>query len=522
MRSTIHIFLLLAMLGCAVGARGQGSPLLYGSQRIPQMNEVNPAFFPSSTRGYMSTFGLHVSYSLPFGISEVAYDTVMGNEQYPSRHYTYVNLNRLAEKLADNSQINVGFSSYLPCFGLRFGKNFLTFSSQIKTTVSAGFPFQALKLLTEGNAEMDGSVRPVEMVAGKLLDAQAYLELGVGYGREIIDGLTVGVRVKPVLGLINVNTGDTRLTLETAEGMDSISANVYYQVQAALPAQVTLTDSTMDELLNSINGATLMQGLGKALGWGLDLGAVYRMGPFEFSASITDLGRIKWKNVYELHPRNGESQSFAFTGVDVNEAIHGGSVNMDTLTAAWKEQLDELSDATVTTGESYSSGLHTKFNLGAFFNVSIPGPKLRVGLLFHGERMPRMAQNLKEYRRTILCSNTTLMADLNLFDWVELTLSNTIVGNGHRGRFFNPGLGINVMLGHSAQMYFLTDYVSHFNFAKQREASFYFGTNLLFGRKKSLLSAMAAMGDGYELVSYGSPLCGTAVAQCNEYNNFSQ
>ncbi|MDY5969270.1 MAG: DUF5723 family protein, partial [Bacteroidales bacterium] len=272
MKHIIFLSLLAAMLVCTAKAIGQGSPLLYGSQRIPQMNELNPAFFPSSSRAYISTFGLQMSYSLPFGIKEVAYDTVMGNAQYPHQQYTYVNLNKLVDKLADNSQLNIGFSSYLPCFGLQFGKNFLTFSSQIKTTASAGFPFQALKLLTEGNADMDGSVHPMEMVAGKLLDAQAYLEFGVGYGREIIDGLTVGVRVKPVLGLFNVNTGDTRLTLETAEGMDSMSANVYYQVQAALPVQATLADSTLKELLDKMDAASILQSIGKAFGWGLDIG----------------------------------------------------------------------------------------------------------------------------------------------------------------------------------------------------------------------------------------------------------
>ncbi|MDY5968959.1 MAG: DUF5723 family protein, partial [Bacteroidales bacterium] len=246
-------------------------------------------------------------------------------------------------------------------------------------------------------------------------------------------------------------------------------------------------------------------------------GAKYEMGPFEFSASITDIGHITWNHVYELHPRNGDGQSFVFSGIDVSNAINDGNVNMDTLMSAWTAQLDELSDAIVSNGTSYKSGLHTKFNLGAFFNVPLVGPKLRVGVLFHGENMPRMAQSLEEHRRNILCSNTTLMADLNLFDWAEFTLSNTIVGNGHRGRFLNPGFGVNLMLGHSAQLFFLANYLSHFNMAKQREASFYFGTNILLGHRKTLLSENVRAEKGYDLASYGSSRQGGASVQSETY-----
>lgn len=462
----------------------QSSNLMYGSTRIAQMNSLNPAFFPTNCNIYINTLGLNIDGSIPLSITDIAHDTIMRDPNTgKNQHYNYISVNGLIDQLSENSQINLNINQYLLGFGFRVGPSFITFSTQLRMNNSIGLPMDALSVLTTGNANMDGTTKDIEIASGDLLNMQAYLETSIGYGMKI-GNLTIGAHIKPLIGLYSVTTQDTRVDINTKEDMSSMSADIYYHARVALPVDVTLDDSTsVQDLLD--NAADNLSNSKKTdFGWGLDLGAKYDWHHFEFSASITDLGYIKWNTVYDLHPRNSEEQEFVFQGININESINGGEVNLDTIFSQYKEQLDDLRDAVVTHGESYRTGLHTKFNLAGFYNFPVAGIKLRAGLLIHGELTPRMAASLDEAKH-ILRRNVSFIGGVNLFDWMEFSLSNSIISNGYKTNIFNPGLGANFMLGHVAQFYMLMDYGT-FHFTQKKNFSLYIGGNLMFGRRSFL------------------------------------
>lgn len=465
--------------------RAQSSNLMYGSTRIAQMNSMNPAFFPTNCNVYVNTLGINLNGSLPINVKDIIHDTLMPNPSTGvEQHYNYVDLNNMIDKLTQNSQINLGLNQYLLGFGFRLPSSFVSFSTQLKMSGNIGLPMEALSLLTEGNADMSGTPHTIALAGNDLIDLQAYIEMAIGYGIKI-KNLTLGARLKPLIGLFNVSTDDTRVNIHTAADMSSMTADVYYHARVALPIDVTLNDSTsvgdlMSGAMNNLSSAVK----NLDFGWGLDLGAKYEWKNFEFSASIIDMGYLKWHTVYDLHPRNGEEQDFVFEGVDISQALNGGEMNLDTLMSQYKEQLNELTDASITRGESYKTGLHTKFNIAGFYNFPLLGITFRAGLLMNGELTPRMAA-AEGASSHILRSNISAIGSVNLYDWMEFTVSNTIVSNGYKTKAFNPGFGANFMIGRAAQFYILMDYGS-FHFTKTKEFSIYMGGNLMFGRKKFL------------------------------------
>lgn len=476
----------------------QNSNLLYGSTRIPQMNNVNPAFFPTNNSVYVNGFGLNLNLGLPITLSDVVQTNKQMTDPKTGRTgtYNYIDLNNLMTKLTENSQINLGMDQYLLGFGFRVLNNFFTVSTQLRMTANVGIPLDVLELLNEGNANMEtGEVRDIDIVNGNLLTSQVYVELALGYGIKL-GHLTVGARVKPLIGLYNFTTANTHVTMRTDGDLKHISADAYYQARLSLPIDVEYYEGlTVGNIGEELQKALKNNQIARpAIGLGVDLGAKYNWNMFEFSASILDIGRLKWKTVYDLHPSSGEGAEFVLEGIDITSAIQNQTINTDSLTAEFKEQLTKLSDATVEKGAAYSTGLQTKFNLAAFANFPT-WPKTRAGIVINGTMTPRM---LGGGKTRMMRKNVTLVGSVNLFNWLEVSLSNTIVSNGYRTRVINPGIGINSMIGRSVQGFILLDYCS-LNPTKLNNLNLFMGTNLLFGNKTANTSLLGQNLTEYEL-----------------------
>ncbi len=473
----------------ATNAVAQNSSTLYGVTRIPQMNSVNPAFFPIHTKAYTSTFGLNVMGSFPMSLNELIRDTTVFDAYGTEQRYNLVDVNSIIDYLKENNQFNLGTDINLLGAGFKLGNiAFLTLGLQMQIDGHIGLPIEALNLITDGNVGPDSiPTQTVNLLHGDLLNFQANFGAAIGLGIKL-KRLTLGVRAKPLLGLVDINTRNTYINLETDENINKVMATVHYNAQMALPLHVDIAQyDSPEELFNNlgniVNGFSLSD-----LNWGLgvDLGAKYEILGFEFSASVLDLGGIRWNTVYNLQPRNGEG-TFAFEGIDASDLINGGNINMDSIVQQYKDEAEELLDAAFVPSESYTTTLRPKFNIGAFYKVPIIsglGLTVRAGLLWHGELAPRMA-SLADAKEELLYQNLTAMASVNLFDWLELTVTNSVIHNGSQTMFINPGASVNIMLLNRFQFYALMDYGA-FRFTDAKDFNFYIGTNMLFGRRKLL------------------------------------
>lgn len=448
------LFITLSILLTSAVSFAQVSNVMYSSTLVPQAGALNPAFFPKNTSIYIALPGINPQLQSPLSFNDIfQYDA--------AAQQTNINLNNLVSSLAEDGNINLDLNVHGAGLGLKLGRGQLSLAAQVKANMHLGIPSGLMTFLNEGNYSHRGE--KLELVDGSLLNVQAYSELSVAYGRELIDGLTVGARVKILNGLLSANTAGSSLALTTAEDLSSIQATLATRVQYS-----SFLDSNLHFNPNNL--------ITNNWGFGFDLGAHYEMGILEFSASILDLGKgITWNdNVKNIIPKNNEEGVFVFEGIDLTSLITNGSIDSN-LAHTLTDSLSSLLQYETVDGQSFTTKVPTKVNAAVMVHPIAP---LRAGVMFHGE-MDRYTN--AEDAFTKLRSNTTLLGNLNLNDWVELMVSASIVGDGDHVSWFNPGFGINLSLARTFQVYGMVDYISNLRLVEAKSLNLAVGINLLLG-----------------------------------------
>ena len=78
--------------------------------------------------------------------------------------------------------------------------------------------------------------------------------------------------------------------------------------------------------------------------------------------------------------------------------------------------------------------------------------------------------------------NTTLSAGVNVFNWLEFIIGSSVVFDGGKADFFNPGAGVVISLGTALQTYLMADYVSSIYALDSKAFNLKFGFNLVIGK----------------------------------------
>lgn len=461
---TAAITLLLA-LPCGKQAQAQTSTLLYSSTILPHGNSMNPAFFPN-TGLYLALPSLNMDLGMPISYSELLqYD--------PVNNVSNINLNNIANNLMEGNSFSINPQIYALGLGIKLGNSFLTASAQVKGNINLTAPAGLLTFLNEGNMNYLGEGNELELISGNLLNVNMYAEAAVGFGHKFdlpIGELTAGIRLKALDGLMNLSTSNTYARLYTKEDLTALRANLYYQINTAgmmgfdANGNPTVTIHTTDNLFDNMS-------------FGVDFGARWETDNFDISFSVLDLGtRLNWnQNVMQIVPENGET-SFTFEGIDASGLIQGGKLDTSFL-STFKDTLMSMTNYVTRDGESYWTSVPTRINLGAFYKV---GSILRVGAVFHGEidrQINSFELNLDDVK-TAVRSNITLMANVNIFNWLEVMVGNSIVDDGVKATALNPSIGIAANPLTCIQAYFLLDYISNIYLVDARRANLTLGVSL--------------------------------------------
>ena len=446
--------------------------MFYHTLRTPQSNLMNPSFFPTNTTWYINLPGADLQFGSPVAINDfIKYDA--------TSQRTIVNLDSMMNHLTGESRFRLATNINLFGFGFKVKNLFFDFNTRLMNHVSIGFPTEMVNALRIGNFDENGNLRPVvELLDGDIVNATSYLEtaLGAGYHFEELN-LTVGARAKLLFGVANVQTDNTRLEFITDPGMDSITARMYYEIQAATFAPYDTNQKkfifNMGDIFSNAN-----------TGFAFDIGAKYDWGPFTFSFAINDLSAgIHWKNnVMTWRPKNGQGV-LVFNGVSINDMLDGGTFSMDSLTSQFENQLEEMTPTGDSVGDYWFS-IPTKIYLGASYNFA---NFFRAGFLFHGQfdrgllsKSNSLGMDLSDAENTFRW-NTTLSIGMNLYDWLEVTAANSIVYDSKSLDIINPGLGLVITPGRIFQIYIMGDYISDFYLTESKAFNLKVGLNLLFG-----------------------------------------
>ena len=309
------------MLVCTLSANAQFLRTSYFMEGTHYRQQLNPALTP--TKGY---FNLPVigAVNATVGSTSLGYQDIIDIIDDGDDFYTKPDF---MNRLKDNNKLNVNFSTEILSAGWYKGKNFWSFNIGLRTDIGANLTKNMFTFLNEMETVEENWRNSNYDISGQQLNINAYTEIGLGLSRQINSRLTVGARVKALLGIGNMELKLNRVAmsanLPSDQQINQWSSESYWNSmtpsQAAQAAQ-ELKDKFNNyhanltvgaELKSSFKGLELQEEEGKdyvtdfdfdsgklgiaGYGFGLDLGASYKiLDNLTVSASVLDLGFISW------------------------------------------------------------------------------------------------------------------------------------------------------------------------------------------------------------------------------------
>jgi hypothetical protein len=407
MLKNILLSILLAII--TKMAFSQQDLTLYYMDRIPQANQLNPAFFPE--RKLNIGVPLLSSTYLSLSNSGFAYNDLD-------------NIDNAIRNLAQRNFLTMNFKMELLSGGIRIKeKNYLSFNITEHFNSRLIYPGAMVLLAWEGNG---GSLLGQRAdMNGLGFDFNHYREYAVGYSRKLMDEkLSVGGRFKYLSGFQNFVTRRSELGVHTDEETHDIT----------IDGAVEVSSSGFDAIRNGeIDPAKILLNAGNH-GFGMDLGINYKItDEISINAAIQDFGFIRWNNDVRNFRQN--DFRFEFRGFDLGSMITG-----DTARSSYQEVADTLRSIFNITDdtESYTTLLTSRFMIGGLYQFH---EKHSAGTLLHGEI-------IKGYFRPAV----TFSLNSKLGKWFSGSLSYSYYNSSFR----NVGIGLSFN-GGPFQFYIVSD-----------------------------------------------------------------
>jgi hypothetical protein len=458
MRSRYFILMFFAGILAITSYAQQPSATLYHMAGIPQRSFLNPAFQPEAG-GFtaMPGFGM---INLQVGNSGFNYSDIV---VYTDTGKT-ISFDKILGSMPSVNRLYAEFSYQPVAFGFRFlKKGYFTFDMGPRTSVQFFYPKDLFGLAIKGNGHEDYLGKRISF-DNMGMEVSFTNDVSIGYSHQIFNGFTLGVRGRFIQGLVNLHTEKFILGLTTDEESFHLTADADVKVSTSVPEFLLDTAALRNNATSWFIDQTRAY-LKKNQGWGLDIGASYKvMDRLLISASINDLGYIKWGG----DPVNISSKGeYTFTGLDFSGMIQGNDMD---------EQVDKLLDSIRsifspdTTYLPYTQRLVPSLNIGAGFYITrddVVGAHLR-NQFYNGLWFPQITFSYNHRFGRVL----SLSGSYGL----------------ERGSYTNLGVGMALKLG-SFQYYLITDNLMAFAFPlSARSVNVVTGINWLFRHKPEKIS----------------------------------
>ena len=431
-KKSLYLLVLLAII--MQEAASQNSQTLY-FMNLPQNHLLNPALKPSNSF-YLSVpalTGININVNNNFvNFSDVIMPNQKGDSLISFLHPDY-NPDNFLKKLKTSNFIAPEINIQLLGLGFKAGKD-MYISLDITERVEGNFalPKDLFVLALKGNNDFVGKTINLTGLDARL---RYYHEFGMGVSKNITSKLRIGIRGKLLFGVANMSLNNKSLGL-TVNNDYSYDFNADVSANISAPVKVYSTGNKIDSVVfddKRLKEPSFYFNT-KNMGLGVDIGAVYQLtDKICFSASITDLGYIKWKSDVTNLQANS---TFKFSGFNITD-VANGTKTIDQLAT---EMVDSLKNSfkISNTSTGFNTYLPTKVYLGASYNLT---KSISLGILscslFSG----------KQIREAL-----TLSANINLGSAISTTVSYT----AENSRYNNLGAGLAFRLG-IFQIYLMTD-----------------------------------------------------------------
>ena len=377
--------------------------------------QLNPALAPG--RGYLNlpvigTFNASVNSST-LGYQDVMdiIDNSEGSDFFTSDAFI--------KKLDNVNNLNVNLSTDILSAGWYKGKNFWSFNIGLRNDIGASIPKSMFEFLREMDGLSGDDWKRLsninQKVQGQSLEINSYAEVGVGLARNITSRLTVGARVKALLGVgnlrLDINNISVTSNLSGSENIDwnnptfeqlqNLRGSAEIKVDAVLENSSKLIElSEKDGVIDEIDFGTF--GLA-GYGLGIDLGASYKlMDKLTLSASLLDLGFMKWSKKNTSVAKATADQSYNLINsserdefvdkVSSGEVLNFDMLNMTLDNSAQKDRSTSLT-STLVLGAEYEL-LGDWLAVGALYTGRFAKPETLNELTFSANCRPKNNLNL--------------------------------------------------------------------------------------------------------------------------------
>ncbi|MFC2086275.1 DUF5723 family protein [Bacteroidota bacterium] len=456
-------FRLITLLMLLFAAKLQAQEnVLYYMYDVPQTLLLNPAN-KYNCRGFIE---LPVLSKVYLGIHNTGfgYNTIFTVD--PVTGKTTIDLDKMYNNMPKTNFLRTEFNTNLIGFGFQVKKMYFTFNINNHTDFKFGLPRDILAL-TKGNYQ-DGEVIEEINLSNLGVDLLNYTAISASVSRNFYENWRFGVRVKYILGHVNLNTKKSVTKWITDENLDFLRFEAEIQLNSALLLANTgdsgfnsigINENLLDDLLGTLN---------QNRGFGLDLGAIYNYDEkIKLNASITDLGMIMWKASITQFNAKGE---FTWTGLELSD-----TTNFDQIFTDLTDSLSNAYTFSPTDVSKYALSLPTKIYLGATYQLH---EKVLLGVV-------NKTMFLKNRPHTSL----SFSANLKPLKFLTTTFTYAMMDNTYNN------LGFGLVIGNrGAQFYIATDKVP-INFAtidgipvpySARTFDIQFGLNIIFGCKQKV------------------------------------
>jgi len=352
-------------------------------------------------------------------------------------------------KLDNRNNITMNGSVETIGFSIQSKKFRFSFNHGLRVNTSFSFPKEMLEFFWGGNGQfIDETVN----IAPRL-NLMAYQEFGFGIGYKVSENLTLGTKLKYLIGAGAFYTSSSVVAVHTDPDYYALSADTDYLIHTAGIPQADLNNGEFFDFDFASNF------FGENRGFAIDLGANLKVGEkLNIQTSILNLGKINWEDNVNNYWSQG---SLTFEGLDLQPILDEGELDTE-----------EILDSIGQTFEfehaqsRFSSSLPGQFYLSGTFEIR---PTLKVsGLLF--------AQGFQTQMTRAFGANV----QKEFGKWSSVGAQYVI----QEGGVHNFGVSGSVKLG-PVQIFAMSDnLIPLFNPMKTQNTNFRFGINLLFGKIK--------------------------------------
>ena len=383
----------------------------------------------------------------------------------------YFTTSKFYDKLKDMNRAHAAAVTDLIAAGFWHGNSFMSFNVSVKADGNVGVPKEMFTFMRDMKGMNHNDYNDyVRDIGGGDLDINVYTELGFGYAHVINDHLTLGGRVKGLLGHGNVNLKMDKAVIKTH--LDGLSPDVDWTTADPMDLVEATGTASVDVVANlesSAHGLDYIVNdngyiddvefkaskLGVAgFGAAVDLGIEYNVNEtFSLSAAITDLGFIRWSkgNTVTAHANTSDLNYDSNNPGDLlrfaDVVATGKALNLDMMRLYIDEQGAKSRTTSLTSTLALGGQvrlLENRMHLGALYTnrFSKPGNQNELTLSFNYH--PQSLLDFTVSYSPIMCGGQSFGVAMKLG---PLFIGTDYMFLGKDTKCCNALVGISVPLG---------------------------------------------------------------------------